>query len=287
MFRACNLCKSEDALYLFSKYGYPIVKCRSCGLVYTDIQLDDIPFNDFYDDKYYLGAKAIGYSNYVLNTSTFRRNFLKWLREIRKYKSGGNLLDVGCGTGIFLDLVRSDGWNVLGVEVSGFGAQYATSTFNIDVVNDDFLNASLTEDHFDVLTMWDTIEHLSDPLTAMTKAHKLLKAKGIFALLTGDIESVLSRLTRTRWRLMTPPLHLYYFSTATIVRALRETGFRPLKIIRPGKFVSLDLFLYQFSNLYLPHLQQLARVMLNRANLARFAFYINLKDEILVIAQKQ
>lgn len=286
MSRECNLCKFKDSIFLFSKNNYPVLKCKRCGLIYTDTQLSSASLSKFYDKQYCLGGNRIGYSNYILNESVFRKNCLKWLQEIMRFKQNGNLLEVGCSTGFFLDISRSKGWNVSGIEISEFSSQYAKKHFGLEVINDDFLNVPLAEESFDVIAMWDTIEHLPDPIGAIKKAYKILKPKGIFSILTGDIDSYTSRFLGANWRLMTPPLHLYFFSHNTLARALSENGFRILSISKPGKFVSLDLLLYQLFNLYFLFSQRVVNKALNKFRLNKINFYINLRDEILVTAEK-
>ena len=156
----------------------------------------------------------------------------------------------------------------------------------LDVITGEFLDVSLPNKFYDVVTMIDVVEHLKSPLESLCKARRLLKPKGIVALLTGDVDSFLARLTRSHWRLMTPPLHLYFFSRETLTKTLKKAGFDILKIMWPGKFVSINLMLYQFFNLYFSRKSFIANQIKNRKFLHDLDVYLNLKDEIFVIAQK-
>src|SRR5262249_20847419 len=83
---------------------------------------------------------------------------------------------------------------------------------------------------FDVVCLWDTIEHLPRPDLFLQKARQLLRPNGRLFLTTGDISSLNARLRGRKWRQIHPPSHLHYFSKDSIAKILRRTGFRALAL---------------------------------------------------------
>ena len=146
---------------------------------------------------------------------------------------GGRLLDVGSAAGFFLE-AASRHYDVTGVEFSPFAAEHARREFGHRVLTGDVTEAGLEGELFDVVTMWATIEHMADPLAAVSKVASLTKPGGLFVLSTGDVTGPLARLDLDGWNLMLPPYHLFFFSPRTIDALLRRAGFRMRRITYDG-----------------------------------------------------
>ncbi|PYI86494.1 MAG: hypothetical protein DME26_08960 [Verrucomicrobia bacterium] len=123
----------------------------------------------------------------------------------------GRLLEIGCAYGFFL--TEAQRWyEAEGVEISGFAARQAQQR-GLAVQHGDFLKLSFPPAHYDVVCLFDCIEHLVDPHAYLQKTYHLLKPQGLVALTTGDISSLYARLAGKHWRLMSPPQHQFYFSS--------------------------------------------------------------------------
>ena len=177
----CNLCGAADAQILYpgtlleaeadslelfrctsSSYGKhpPIVRCRRCGLIYITPRLEEREILHNYEmavDQTYLEERE----GRVL---TFRRN-LQPLTKLIPTPGDCRLLDVGCHIGVFLEIAREQGWEVWGVEPSSWAAEQARAR-GLMVTTGTLKEARFPSDFFDVVTMWDVIEHLTDPLVA-------------------------------------------------------------------------------------------------------------------------
>ena len=147
------------------------------------------------------------------------------------------LLDVGCATGVFLDLARTAGWDLRGVELSARHAGYARDTFALDVWHGDFLAAPFAPASFDAITMWDFLEHVLDPRAVVAQARRLLAPGGLLLVFTIDSTSLFNRLgdvlqTVSGGRVARPvellydARHNYYFTAASLGRLLEDGGFR-------------------------------------------------------------
>ena len=176
-------------------------------------------------------------------------------------------------------------WTVLGCDVFP-DACAAARERGLDVACGDFLESPLEEGSFDVVALWDTIEHLARPDLYLEKASRLLRKNGIVALTTGDIGSLMARARGRRWRLIHPPTHLFYFDQQTLAALLRKMGIEIIHVEHCGFHRSLQQMLY--STLVLgrkhPWNRKLARLLREPLNLS---VYLNLYDIMMVVGRKR
>jgi SAM-dependent methyltransferase len=145
----------------------------------------------------------------------------------------GRLLDVGCAAGFFLE-AASERWDVTGVELSGFAADYARREFGHVVHTGDIADAGLPDDSFDVVTLWNTVEHMSDPRTALAHVGRVAAPGALVVLTTGNASGPMARRDLANWNLMAPPEHLYFFDPSTITRLLADAGLSVRRIVQDG-----------------------------------------------------
>jgi SAM-dependent methyltransferase len=195
-----------------------IVRCRSCGLLLSNPRDDDATLARVYaalvDDEY--GAEDAGRRR----TAKERLALIAAQRPAR-----GPLLDVGCSTGIFLEVAAEAGFEVTGLEASAWAAVRARERCpRVRVLHGALDDALLPAGTFSVATLWDVIEHLPCPSEALSRVHRWLGADGILLLNLPNCESWVARAMGRRWVLLLRE-HLWYFSPATIERLLRQNGF--------------------------------------------------------------
>jgi len=273
----CNLCGGDHFEQLFYKAPFNRVRCSDCNLTMAATDFTHEQAKEFYDQHYFKGGM---YYDYIKDEPIITRNARARMIEINKICPPGVCLDVGCAAGFFLNVARSLGWETYGVELSSYAAAYAQKELGLFVINGVIEDSSsiISPKSLDLVTMWDFIEHVRDPMSVLQHANYLLKSGGFLALSTGDIDSVLARLMGRHWRLFTPD-HLYYFSQKTITMYLKRTGFELVSFGWQGRFVSLNLMFHQvFKSVKLP-LPSLRMLKLP-------ALYINLRDVMTVIAKK-
>ncbi|MFN0135027.1 MAG: class I SAM-dependent methyltransferase, partial [Phycisphaerae bacterium] len=140
----------------------------------------------------------------------------------------GELLDLGCGTGIFLDEARRAGWRTSGYEVSDYGVAQAQAR-ELDVAAMPIEGLQLSPARFDCVTLWDVIEHVRDPGATIAAAAHGLKPGGLLAVSTGDITSLCARLSGPKWHLFNLPEHLFFFSPDSLSRIIESRG---CKVVR-------------------------------------------------------
>jgi SAM-dependent methyltransferase len=237
---ACRICDgaiSRRRDLRWTKDGYAIVHCRTCGvLCRADLPGESELAAVYRDDYFFSSAGELGgqgYADYLHEEPNHRTAARARLRLLGRYRAGGRLLDVGCAAGFFVDEAARSGWDAEGVELSTTMAEHARA-LGAAVEQGSFANATLPEASFDAVTMWDYIEHSTDPVGDLRRASGLLRAGGVVALSTGDASSVVARLTGSRWHLLTPRHHNFFFTPAAIQYALARAGLRPLSVSHPG-----------------------------------------------------
>lgn len=271
----CELCGATARAKVILSLKRLIFRCSVCGLVFSD---PDRPPADAgsYSETYYNNGV---YANYLEDRPAIERNSLRALAELQQLTSGRRLLDVGCAAGFFLAAAREAGWSVRGLELSAYMAGYARRELdlNVDLGSIEVPPSGLEKS--DVISLWDTLEHLSHPVQALVNIRGLLQPKGVLVLSTGDYGSLLRWFTGRRWRLFDDPTHNYFFDEATLRRLLEAGGFRVLRVKRRGKWVSSSMILHQSG---LPFATSIRRALELKG--WNSPFYVNLRDVMTVFA---
>ncbi len=253
-----------------------IVRCMSCSLVYaiSNDPVDEIvrDYVDMVDPEYVAEEKGR------------RRQAQIILRFLSQFKSGGKMLDIGCGPGFFLAEAKAQGWRVQGVDLSGWAKETARERFGIDVFQGDLAQARFADKSFDAVVMNDVIEHLEDPKAALQEIRRILKNDGILYVSTPDIESVLSRALRAKWWGINK-YHLYYFSRKTLEKMFYEAG---LKSVRYGSYPRVFSWNYWTKRLATyPAFVRTAPEFVSRTfGLGGRLLKVTLHDQIGVVAKK-
>ena len=185
------------------------------------------------------------------------------------------LLDFGAGAGLFADEATKAGWMASGLEIGEAWVRYAAKRFGAEAAAQGGLKemAAIPDGSLDVITAWDAIEHLEDPVAFVRLLSRKLKPGGIFALSTPRLDSFLHRLFGERWHAILPS-HLTYFTAESLRRVLAEAGFMAVSERSHTRFFSLA---YLFSRLGVREPPKVLR---------RIIVPVNLFDEIEVYARR-
>jgi 2-polyprenyl-3-methyl-5-hydroxy-6-metoxy-1,4-benzoquinol methylase len=205
--------------------------------------------------------------------------FAESLAHVQRYRRSGHLLDVGCHVGTFLTLAQQSGFEVAGVEPSRWGAEIANSRIDGKVHCGAIEDAPLPEGGYDVITLWDVIEHLPDPALDIRAIHSALRPGGIFAVSTMDVEAFGKRWP---WYMQ---MHLVYFSRQTLCEMLRREGFQIAEVSTHVRRVRLT-YLASRLDAYSPTVGRLASGVLSRIGLAERTVGVSFGDIFTVIARK-
>jgi 2-polyprenyl-3-methyl-5-hydroxy-6-metoxy-1,4-benzoquinol methylase len=136
----------------------------------------------------------------------------------------GRLLDVGCGDGEFLAIMREAGWDVMGVEPDPISADLAARRHGFPVSTGSLQEARFPDAFFDAITLGHVIEHVYDPVGLLFECSRVLAATGRVVITTPNIESRGHEIFRGSWVALDPPRHVFLFSSDTLRRCCEKAG---------------------------------------------------------------
>lgn len=281
----CNFCGNTENVPIFRDNPH-LVRCKRCSLVYTKEQMSMQAIEDFYNEEYFVSDNAIskGYEHYFDNRKNIIRTFRRRLDVIERHvASPGRVLDVGCAAGFFLHVAKKRKWDVCGVDISKVCARYAQDNLRINVHNDLFTNVKFSGQPFDLITMWDYLEHSITPREDIGRAYELLRPGGVFVVATPDISSIPARIFRSNWIGIKLEEHFYYFSRKVLSGMLRDSGFDIVKTAYAGKYVSAQILAARLI-FYSGFLSRVVGPMLKNM---KFSLYCNPFDIMIMICRKK
>jgi len=220
----CNLCGSDSKKLLFYKGEYRIVKCANCDLAFVDPQPDEEEIKRFYSrhQTCYLGS----YPKKEKSKLRDANREVKRIRRLLKNARGISILDIGCSCGFLLKAATDAGWDAYGVDISEMETEYAQRKYQVKAITANFpAKLPFKNSSFEVITMFDLLEHLTDPLKGLQECHRLLKDSGILVIGTPDFGHRRARIEQEKWGHLKPPEHLFYFSITTLRMMLEKAKF--------------------------------------------------------------
>jgi 2-polyprenyl-3-methyl-5-hydroxy-6-metoxy-1,4-benzoquinol methylase len=278
--KVCIVCHDEKKG--FHNLWRGLKQCDNCGYCVADMDVQNINLREIYSDEYFSGAE---YVDYLRDHPTFEKQFRVRLHEMKRFRPGGELLEIGCAYGFFLALAQQN-YRAYGFDIAQGPVTYAKRELGVDARCEDFLDVPLEAASVDVVAMWDTIEHLPRPDLTIGKVGRVLKPGGFLFLTTGDIGSVIARVKREKWRLFHPPTHLHYFNRSTIARLLGTAGLQVVKI----RYVGVRRSVRQVAYSVLVLGKQRSSWLYDRiadSVIGDFSFVLNTYDIMLVVGQKR
>lgn len=221
----CSICDSKSGREILRKKvqetEYRLFTCLKCG----QSSISPIPsleeLERFYNSSFEVPL--------FQEKKTIRKG-IKILNELERkgFKEGSRILEIGASYGFFMNLARERGFDVSGIEMSGKACEYAAHEFNLDIENSSLEESKfvISEQVFDAIILLDVIEHVTDPRGLMENIEALLAPGGFLVITTPNIESTEFRLFGRAWEWVSPPAHLFYFSSDSL-RSLLPDGLKP------------------------------------------------------------
>jgi len=217
----CNLCNSKSVKLLFRVRDWNIYSCNICSFVFVHPGLSNKQLNKLY--KEFVG-------NIFEKSKVIQNDSKHSIQLLDKYKyQRSTLLDVGCGSGIFLNEAINHNWICSGLEISRELVNYLRKFKKFEVIHKDILSIK-PSNKFDVITLNQVIEHFSKPRLVIRKCRKLLNRNGLIYIATPNISSIVSLVRKQNFDYIIPPEHLSYFNRSTLERILIEEKYRILII---------------------------------------------------------
>ena len=239
-YTACLLCGAREAQPFFalpdSLLGLPgtffLVRCVRCGLVYQNPRPTEAEIGAYYPPEYDpFVPPPWAHPNPVIRAVHLYGLKKRWALVERwaPTRAGKrDILDIGCATGVFL-AAGSDRWRKVGIELSTDAAQYARQTFALTVHQGMLEQSPLAPNSFDVVTMWDVLEHVHDPVRTLGRIRELLRPRGILVVRVPNLDAWDARLFGRYWAGLDQPRHLFVPTTASLAQLLGQAGFVELE----------------------------------------------------------
>ena len=296
----CNLCGSDDNVLLYpatinpaahiedysafrctsTGYGkhHAIVKCARCGLVFAN------PRNNGQEvlEKYAKVEDPLYFEERQGRVITFE-NHLRPLQQLVGAPDGRKLLDIGAHIGIFVEIANKAGWQATGLEPSRWSVEVARQ-LGTELIEGTLATSNLPHDYFDIVTLWDVIEHLSDPMAEIKHVFQVLKPGGWVVIHTMNIESLFAKLMGPKWPWFME-MHLYYFSEQTLCHLLKAANFQWKFSQAQGRYLRLGYLISRLKP-FAPHLTLALVKLIKTVHLESMPVAINLGDLITVYAQR-
>lgn len=221
----CPVCESESGFKVAHQFSeFKLLDCGRCGFRF-------IPPSDYLPDDYYASYKddKAAFEVAKANADLKQGMNLERYKWISKFKSSGRLLDVGAGWGHFVWAGRHTAFQTEGIEPSARNAQFAREHLGAPVRHGSFLDMQSAE-AYDVVTMWDVLEHINEPATFVQQAFRVLKPDGIVVIKVPDASSPIAKLSGKFWHNIGRE-HVNLFGKTTLPLLLQRCGFETRKII--------------------------------------------------------
>jgi SAM-dependent methyltransferase len=289
----CVICGVQDADVLFNA-PERIVKCRRCGLVYVSPRLDTESLAKVYSKDYFVsdaddpGVDYKAYANYISDEKVILRSMNRRMKKVEKYAPRkGRVLDVGCAAAFSLLAAQQRGWEAEGIEYSDFCVDYARSR-GLSVHHGGLDSFQGSPESFEAITMWDYLEHSSNPLEELKTCNRLLKDRGVLVLSIPNVDSWSYSLLKEKWIGFKNIEHFYFYSRKTLSRIAEMAGLKLEHSFYQGKYLSLSFFLSRVQ--YYTDFKPLLGAVENVANCRlanNISFYLNPFDILNVVLRKK
>ena len=292
----CNCCGNNEYKIIARLRNACIARCTECSLIFV-IREDVVSIGRDYFHPYDLDK----YTSYY---QEFRNNFFKkHLRIIEQLVHKGAILDVGCSFGWFLKLARDFGWQPFGIEESEEVAKIASQTGGLNIMTGDIKLINRLNTYFQVITLWNVLEHIADPLDTLKSSYNKLSPEGLLVISVPNVNGLFSRIAfwsykaslgrfkfplEQLYQANNPHMHLFHFSEDTLALILKRCNFKVIKVVRQQAIdskkirdrIDMDQNL-KFKSVFLKSLL---------IGLTKFISYlseiISLQDEIVLYAKK-
>ncbi len=281
----CLVCRSTTSIHCLdlkiSGGKVPYFRCQECTLVFQD---PATPFKaeEIYNAEYIQKRSQDPRAPHT--TRPREKTAEHYYRWVEKFTSKGTLLEVGCATGIALKVARKRGWKVSGVEVNEQAALVAKEVLNDDVVKAGHLHDKMFPDkHFSLITLFDVIEHIPDPVKFLALLHKKTAPGGHIFLLTPDVDTLSFKIMKEKWPHFVQE-HLALFSRKSMQRLLKESGFAPKTHGWGTKYISMEMLKTHAEHHPSPLYKSIGWI-LGKTPGSRIVFPFNM-GEMFILAQK-
>lgn len=214
--------RSRDFRFKKSEQEFNVVKCINCGFIFLNPRPIQKNTAGLYPEVFYYSTYSVYYKIFSL---FFEFNQRSVSRFLKRYKKSGKLLDIGCGTGHFIAEMQKNGYDVYGVEVSENAKNFIPESLKNRIYDRNLEDCGFAANTFDIITMFQSLEHVHNLDRLLEEARRLLKPDGVMYLSVPNSGFIEYRLFRPYAYTLDVPRHLYFFTKQTLQKLLLKKGF--------------------------------------------------------------
>lgn len=223
----CPICASESFEkeveakdYTVSQEKFQIVKCQNCGFLFTNPRPTEKVIGKYYQSEDYISHSNTkkGIINKIYHIVRNRALKSK-LKLINSLGNKGKILDAGCAVGAFLEVCQKDNWQIAGIEPDKSARGIAEKTLDIEI-QESIIEASFTEDSFQIITLWHVLEHIHELDASIEKVKKWLAPKGSLLIAVPNANAYERNIFGEFWAAYDVPRHLYHFTPQTFEKLM-------------------------------------------------------------------
>lgn len=241
----CPVCKSKNFGLLFKAKDYRlkltkdifnIVKCRNCEFIFLNPRPSQDEFINFYPTDFHKNDTSLLYK---IIEPCFTLSLKNTIRTLKRYKKQGKILDIGCGNGSFILAMQKHGYDVWGVELNPEAQKYTLLNLKGRIFFQELKECKFPEKSFDIITMFQSLEHVADLGTLFAEIRRIIKDKGIFYICVPNADFFESRFFGHYYYNLEVPRHFYFFSQKILSKLLSKNGFEVVRVVRDNIFESV------------------------------------------------
>lgn len=243
----CPVCNCPEITFyisctdhLVTGKDFDLYKCRECDFLFTQDYPEEFEIGSYYDSSEYISHSDSDKTIFEKGYQFARKLMLNRKKSIIRKASRlncGSILDIGSGTGHFMNAMKIAGWQTKGIEINKSAREYSASKFGLNVIPPEEIS-TLPDKEFDIISMWHVLEHFHNPGNYLMEVRRLLKPGGTVLVALPNNSSADSKHYSSEWAAYDVPRHLWHFNSATFSMFTGQHGFSVLSV----KNLPLDVF---------------------------------------------
>lgn len=223
----------HTAKRVFSKGNVEVIDCIECGFKHLNPIPDQKYIDNFYKKEYFVNAKSDYYENELRDKKYLKRCFEEKLNNINKYldvRCEKSILDIGCGSGLFLKFFRDAGWKCVGIEPSLSGISDYAKKYGITIYEDTFESVYQYLNKFSVVSLNNVLEHVVDPKKICELIYNTVLSDGGILVVTvpndfNPLQMAVCNIYKMEPYWIAYPDHINYFDINSVIKLLTQVGF--------------------------------------------------------------
>ena len=279
----CSLCNGAITKPVLNKAGFHIVQCSQCSFVYVSPRIKNGQLESIYQHSYFKN-KDYGYVGYEQEKRLRVKNFERWLKDAAPFMpadSAYHALDIGCAAGYCLEIMNDKGWQSEGLELD--------QEMCIDLnkagqkVHHTAIEEFKSDVKYQVITLFDVIEHITALDIAFKQLSNLVAADGVIIMVTPNYNSLQRKLFGKKWFQYKPIEHIQYFTKQTLEVFAKRNGLEVVHHTSCGQYADVQFLLNRLSYYKLPFLSKIFTKIFHCLNLKHHLFYTDTGSLFVVL----